>query len=619
MKAEKNKNNLSFKSDHSKLRKFSLIPTTQFNLVNTLSNNKPKHSSCKNLTMIHPNLNQKEKKTLKDLSHNIKIINKRKNNFGSLYSLFASELFDMNLLLYYLNTKNEEGIISTLVNMLYNKNYKEKCYFYIPQLISIFLSKKKFYECIEDFLIKMSLDDIQFSLRCRMIMQNFSNKIANKANAKKIKNFYKKFEMKKIFLKRNADEETKMKISYLEKNIAFYTEFGISIESINISRNQSDVIKTLIELINKANQRMRNLYKIANQLKQKEQNKKINNLFRGYIFPSNINDYELIVNINSNFANFRIYNKNEFQLELLCEMLNVNECEMWESKYIYNSQNENKETKCKNNSLIYEPFEEKNEIKYELNNQSVFKNFTSHRIISFSLFNNNDNLSEVIIYQLMHKYNEILSKCEISSQMQIYETILLSANVSFLEIPSDYISINELRKKMRNKSSDINSFFRNYFGNNFEEAQKKFTESLSINCLFAYLFSSPDSLQNAYLYKTGTISIFAFAHFLSTNNTKAKNAFKLPQDFIDIIDDIDSGMYQYYKSVIVRIALEMRKHFEYFANILNIILANMNIGKFSNKDHRVIIEAMRERFFLSQSEKNIITHIETLISKANKK
>ena len=139
MKSEKNKNDLSFKSDHSKLRKFSLIPTTQFNLVNTLSNNKPKHSSCKNLTMIHPNLNQKEKKTLKDLSHNIKIINKRKNNFGSLYSLFASELFDMNLLLYYLNTKNEEGIISTLVNMLYNKNYKEKCYFYIPQLISIFL------------------------------------------------------------------------------------------------------------------------------------------------------------------------------------------------------------------------------------------------------------------------------------------------------------------------------------------------------------------------------------------------------------------------------------------------------------------------------------------------
>lgn len=619
MKSQKNKNDLSFKSDHSKLRKFSLIPTTQFNLVNTLSNNNPKHSSCKNLTMIHANLNQKEKKTLKDLSHNIKIINKRKNNFGSLYSLFASELFDMNLLLYYLNTKNEEGIITTLVNMLYNSNYKEKCYFYIPQLISIFLSKKIFYEYIEDFLIKMSLDDIQFSLRCRMIMQNFSNKIANKANAKKIKNFYKKFEMKKIFLKRNADEETKMKISYLEKNIAFYTEFGISIENINFSRNQSDVIKTLIELINKANQRMRNLYKIANQLKQSEQNKKINNLFRGYIFPSNINDCELMVNINSNFSNFRIYNKNEFQLELLCEMLNVNECEMWESKYIYNSKNETKETKCKINSLIYDPFEEKNEIKYELNNQSVFKNFTSHRIISFSLFNNNDNLSEVIIYQLMHKYNEILSKCEISSQMQVYETILLSANVSFLEIPSDYISINELRKKMRNKSSDINSFFRNYFGNNFEEAQKKFTESLSINCLFAYLFSSPDSLQNAYLYKTGTISIFAFDHFLSTNNTKAKNAFKLPQDFIDIIDDIDSGMYQYYKSLIVRIALEMRKHFEYFANILNIILANVRVGKFSNKEHRVIIEAMRERFFLSQSEKNIITHIESLIVKANKK
>lgn len=619
MKSEKNKNDLSFKSDHSKLRKFSLIPTTQFNLVNTLSNNKPKHSSCKNLTMIHPVSDKKEKKTLKNISYNIKIVNEHKNNFGSLYSLFSSELFDMNMLLFYLNTKNEEGIINTLVNMLYNANYKEKSYFYIPQLISIFLSKKKFYECIEDFLIKMSFDDIRFSLRCRMIMQNISNKISNKINVKKIKNFYKKFEKRKIFMKRNTNEETKMKISYLEKSIAFYTEFGISIENINIFKNQSDVIKTLIELINKANKRMRNLYKIANQLKQNEQNKKINNLFRGYILPSNYNFCELIVNISPNFTNFFIYNKNEFQLELLCEMLKVDECELWESKYIYNSQNEKKETKNKNNSISYDPFEVKNEIKYNFNNQSAFKNFNTHRIISFTLFNNNDNLNEVLIYQLIYKYNEILLKCEISTQIQTYETVLLSSNVSFLEIPTDYISINELRRKINNKSLNINSFFRNYFGNNFEEAQKKFTESLSINCLFLYLFSSPDSFQNVYLHKNGTISIFGFVHFLSTNNSKAKNAFKLHQDFIDILDGIDSGMYQYYKSIIVRVLLEIRKHFDYFSNIINIILSNVKIEKVSNKDHRVVIESMKERFFLSQSEKNIISHIETLISKVNKK
>ena len=52
---------------------------------------------------------------------------------GSLLELFNSSQFNINLLIYYLDKREEQGISDTLVNLMY-KNYINESFFYLPQL-----------------------------------------------------------------------------------------------------------------------------------------------------------------------------------------------------------------------------------------------------------------------------------------------------------------------------------------------------------------------------------------------------------------------------------------------------------------------------------------------------
>ena len=54
-------------------------------------------------------------------------------NNGSLYNMFMSEFFGMNMILLYLDSREENSIIDTLINLMY-KSYVHQSLFYIPQL-----------------------------------------------------------------------------------------------------------------------------------------------------------------------------------------------------------------------------------------------------------------------------------------------------------------------------------------------------------------------------------------------------------------------------------------------------------------------------------------------------
>ena len=73
-----------------------------------------------------------DKKLWKKFLNSIEIIpfenekfSSKKNRLGSLYELFNSEYFDINLLICYLDKKEESGIIDNLVNLIYTKFINE--------------------------------------------------------------------------------------------------------------------------------------------------------------------------------------------------------------------------------------------------------------------------------------------------------------------------------------------------------------------------------------------------------------------------------------------------------------------------------------------------------------
>jgi len=138
-----------------------------------LNNNEFYYSPKKNNNLISPihslstkisnnNYNfQKNDKIEQFLLDNL-TLKSEKSNLGSLYELFNNEYFTFEKLLYYLNTKEEIGIIDYLINLMYSKFINES-FFYIPQLCSLIIYKKH-YLTIEDYLLDMCIDKIKFSL-----------------------------------------------------------------------------------------------------------------------------------------------------------------------------------------------------------------------------------------------------------------------------------------------------------------------------------------------------------------------------------------------------------------------------------------------------------------------
>ena len=118
-----------------------------------------------NLMGKNDNINNSSKKEKIDYKSFIK-----KNN-RSLYELFTSELFTIELLLDYLIHKEDKNIIDFLIDILY-KRFQDNILYYLPQLCSLTICKT-YYNPIELFIINHSSDDLKFAVSANWIFESF--------------------------------------------------------------------------------------------------------------------------------------------------------------------------------------------------------------------------------------------------------------------------------------------------------------------------------------------------------------------------------------------------------------------------------------------------------------
>ena len=194
-----------------------------------------KFSSENKLPILMNNNNyiQNNIEIIKKIEKNIKFLKKEnKNNLGSLYELISGkDVFDINLLLYYLDVKEEVSIIDILVNKLYEDQYKDKIIFYLPQIIFIYLNKTENILSLEDYLIDLSINNPCLGIKIFYLMNSI---ILNTNNQIRIKQFVKKVEFKRLtkfrenILFNDSFSEQKFKYKYLNKyyqiNKSFYKE-----------------------------------------------------------------------------------------------------------------------------------------------------------------------------------------------------------------------------------------------------------------------------------------------------------------------------------------------------------------------------------------------------------
>jgi len=260
------------------------------------------------------------------------------------------------------------------------------------------------------------------------------------------------------------------------------------------------------------------------------------------------------------------------------------------------------------------PFGEKwLEICEKIKRGSSYRNFPSHFIKSFIAKSDDDLRQESLAMQLIKIMQEIFNKSNTNLYLRTYEIIITSRTSGLIEFIPDAISIDSLKKKT---GTDLNTFYREFFLYHFKEAQKNFIESLAAYSLVTYILNLKDRHNgNIMIDIQGRIIHIDFGFILgiSPGGVGFETApFKMTKEYVNLMDGINSEKYKYFIDILTKGFLEIRKYFDSFVKIVEIMGKNSDMVCFNGRDINLVLRDFIERFHLEKNESEVKELMETL-------
>ena len=665
---------------------------------NSNSNNKTLNSSI-------------EEKVYLNIKNNIQIIEKPyNNNLGSLCELYLSDIFSIELLIEYLIKKEDHSSIDILSNLLFDKKYSSKTFFYLPQLCSL-VRGKNYIKPIENYITYKAAEDNMFAVCANWIFNSYIKDLEGKS--KQFDKCIEDIEMSLINGVKISNEDDydnqffinkSAKLKHFDNTIEFYIKLKKICDKLKLIKPGQDKKNNGIKneppktLKQARNQYLRkHLIKINKKLNEyiKTEFNLKNNPFVGYILPFENCSNKIIINFNPNYS-FCFSTKARVPIKLTFECINLNELrqkklnenseiknvniesndiddlnQIIEEKGFDSEEEEEKEKKSQTNSekektkKILEEIKYQNEhpeeekeieieniisiqtttenqtkaddlvnnnmkdifgqnwstITLEIQSKSQYKNYKSLSIESFIYKSNDDLRQEVMTMQLIKKFNEIFKKANLPLHLHPYEIVITSSQSGLIEFLPDTISIDALKKKLLDYKITFNQFFRAYFKENFEEAQKNFVESLAAYSIISYLISIKDRHNgNILLDKKGNLIHIDFGFILGISpggNLNFENApFKLTKDYIQVMGGIESDIFLYFKSIFYKGIIECKKYVDIFCNIVEAMGIGVPMPCFNGKNIKDVVNNFRDRFLLTYSDEDILNIVYNLVDKA---
>ena len=327
-------------------------------------------------------------------------------NNGSLYNMFMSEFFGMNMILLYLDSREENSIIDTLINLMY-KSYVHQSLFYIPQLC-VMLNYKKYKKTLESYLLDRCVNQIKFSLQIFWLLNSYTEDDTLDINKDIYEDMIRKIEetlvngnrrsltqyiqyediSKKNILdyKRNSvktNGSDKMDNEIIEKSI----KKEIRLQYFNICIDFYSKLKEMCE--NLRNYEKGTPRKNANMLIQQKikylDNINYNYSLYGIILPFNdsdsTHDKENTLMVNFIYEeSFCFSTKARVPTKICAECVKVEECEKWNELYIQNDNDANiihEEIKDDENKLDFKKI--RNSTSHSIENDETIKEIVERK------------------------------------------------------------------------------------------------------------------------------------------------------------------------------------------------------------------------------------------------
>lgn len=262
-------------------------------------------------------------------------------------------------------------------------------------------------------------------------------------------------------------------------------------------------------MLNALNKRIKGMYDKEEGIE--DTNDEIKGVYRGIILP--FDDCDSFTNRNSNiilnFISAQCYcisTKARVPILLIAECASVKDCKKWNcNRYVDNefasiedflnnfgncSPDLNRREslgnlKCDLGNPFGEPW---SDIISKIKSRSIYSNIPSYNVKAFIPKSNDDLRQESLTMQILKLFDKIFKQNKIPLKIRTYDIIITSLNSGLIEYIPNTISIDALKKKIGNKIY-LNTFFRIFFADNFEEAQKNFCESLAAYSLITFILN----------------------------------------------------------------------------------------------------------------------------------
>ena len=334
-------------------------------------------------------------KNIENENENDSIKNRKKSlNNGKFYNYLISDVFEIDLILIYLDNSNDESIFDVLINKIYSK-FIHQSLFYLPQLC-VMLNYKIHMKSLQSYLLDRCINQIKFSLQITWLLTSFIEEKNSLINKEIYDKFLQKIEETLVNGIRsslnnyvqydnndnndiiNKSVQKQIRLNYFNICIDFYMKLKNMCEDLRNFEKGEKRKNELNNFLNKFND------EIINQRNEFKDNLKFSCLFYGIILPfndtksTNDNDNNLIVRIIPEYS-FCFSTKERVPTKICVECVKVNECKKWEKLYKNNNNKENEDDSSSisvnnnNNNIFY--------------NKDSISNISSNNII----FNNNNN------------------------------------------------------------------------------------------------------------------------------------------------------------------------------------------------------------------------------------
>jgi hypothetical protein len=646
------------------------------NIINVIDNNNSINNLNQDLSLNDKN---NKNKIIEKLAEKINInpLNLTSYNFAKYnlsYETIHRETFNIDALIYYLSTREKIGIVDELINSLYEK-FQNDSLFYIPQLCS-FLSYKDYTTPIENFLLDSCIDRMKFSLivfwttvsnqKCKKmeeLQQNIQTTLVNnrrcslKSNNNGLNNYKKKIlDYENKIIQESIFKE--FKLDYFDYVFNFYENLP------NLCAKLKDTSKkkrnnVLAEYLNKYNTKIKKMKEEAKSNIPQSCDVVTNFFYEGILLPfdDNIDSSDGFCDIIVKFIPelsmcyhskarvpilltvecvklFEIQEKEKLKEDIKSEKIDSGNIINVIKKNIDNNiDNSNKIKKAKTTKddeyFIYIPDESKSKLTEVFDckfsdlikfyrSKSNYKYYDTYSLKSFIFKSNDDLRQELLTLQLIKKMKLIFESNRINLKLFPYEILTTSSESGLIEFLPNTISIDQFKKKYSEK--DLNTFYREAFGDDFYIAQRNFCESLAAYSLVCYLLEIRDRHNGNILIdiEGNLIHIdFGFILGIGPGGTNFEQApFKLTEEYVNILDGIDSTMFNYFKSLLYIGFIEIRKHFETLWQIIEITYrGNNELPCFKDRDIDEIKQLFQSKFLFEEPELDLPNFVDPLIEK----